>query len=98
VLVAVAESSVTVEISNLDTTPHTFGVFRDAGGRMPILSPERVEPGNVIERTFTSPPPGSYILRCELHPGRMIGSFVPSKNLIHNSSPPVGARRELSFE
>jgi plastocyanin len=75
-VVSVAESGVTVEISNLDATVHTFGVFRDAGGRMPLLPSERIEPGQVVERTFTTPPPGSYIFRCDIHPGQMLGSFV----------------------
>lgn len=78
-LIAVANASVTVQVTNADTTTHSFGVYRDASNRMPMFAAVRIEAGQVEQVSFTSPERGSYILRCEIHPDRMTASFVAAE-------------------
>lgn len=74
-LVAVANSDVRVSFSNDSSLPHNFSVYTDKGAKSKIFQGDVVSERKSTTYTFTTPGPGTYFFRCDVHPD-MNGMFV----------------------
>jgi plastocyanin len=76
-LTAPAHTEVSVEVDNLDAgVLHNFSVYRGRDAREAIHVGQ-LFPGIAKQpEKFTTPDPGSYFFRCDVHPDTMTGTFV----------------------
>ncbi len=78
-IVLPANTEVTMVADNQDTgIPHNWAAYTDAtgsellqGSRSAICGAPCVE-----SVTFTTPPPGEYFFRCDVHPLTMVGTLI----------------------
>jgi hypothetical protein len=76
-LSAPANTSVTVRMDNRDVgVLHNFAVYRTSQATQSFfVGPLHTGPGT-IDYMFTTPAPGSYFFRCDVHPDVMTGTFT----------------------
>jgi plastocyanin len=74
-LTAPPETAVTVRMNNQDAVVHNFSVYRTNQGSGQIFMGELHTGPGIKDYTFTTPGPGSYFFRCDVHPDTMTGSF-----------------------
>lgn len=77
-LTATANTSITVEYLNDTAIPHNIHFYDGPDDTAPSLAQTAVVtgPGNTQSVTFTTPGPGSYFFRCDVHPLQMVGTLV----------------------
>jgi glucose dehydrogenase/plastocyanin len=77
-LTAPANTRVTVNYLNDTAIPHNIHFYNGPDDTAPTLATTDVEtgPGNMQTVTFTTPGPGSYFFRCDVHPIQMVGTLV----------------------
>jgi len=77
-LTAPADTSVTVEYLNDTAIPHNIHIYYGPDDSAPTLAQTDVVtgPGNTQSVTFTTPGPGQYFFRCDVHPLQMVGTLV----------------------
>jgi plastocyanin len=74
-LVAVANAEVHLSFSNGSSLPHNLSVYMEKSAKTKIFQGDVVSDGKSTTYTFTTPGPGTYFFRCDLHPD-MNGTFV----------------------
>jgi plastocyanin len=79
-LSAPAQTEVTVRYLNDSNVQHDIAFFAGPDPTAPRLAATKVGtgPDNLQEVTFTTPDPGSYFFRCDVHPGQMNGTLEVS--------------------
>jgi len=72
-----ANASVTIRFENKDAAvSHNFAVYTARSATTKVFVGDIVQGPATKESTFTSPGPGTYFFRCDVHPDTMNGSFV----------------------
>jgi plastocyanin len=75
-LTAPANTEITVTLKNEDASVmHDFSLYRDSSAKEPL---SRGDPFTGVanhDYTFTTPAPGEYFFRCDVHPDTMTGTF-----------------------
>jgi plastocyanin len=61
-------TEVNVEFRNEETAPHNVAIYTDESAAQPIFVGDVVVGPISITYAFTSPGPGSYFFRCDIHP------------------------------
>jgi plastocyanin len=76
-LSAPAQTEVTVRYLNDSDLQHNIAFFEGPDSTAPRLAATDLGtgPGIELEVTFTTPDPGSYFFRCDVHPGEMNGTL-----------------------
>jgi len=75
-LSATANSPVIVRLNNQDAgVLHNFSVYRTNQATNQLFVGELHTGPGTKDYTFTSPAPGSYFFRCDVHPDTMTGTF-----------------------
>jgi plastocyanin len=79
-LSAPAQTEVTVRYLNDSELQHNIAFFEGPDSTAPRLAATDLGtgPGIELEVTFTTPDPGSYFYRCDVHPGDMNGTLEVS--------------------
>jgi plastocyanin len=76
-LVAPAETEVTVLLHNEDVgVLHNVAFYRARNAREPIFVGPLFAGVETRESRFTTPEPGTYFFRCDVHPDTMTGDFI----------------------
>ncbi|MGH2795839.1 MAG: plastocyanin/azurin family copper-binding protein [Actinomycetota bacterium] len=69
-----ADTSVTINLINEGAVPHNWSLYRDDTATDPFFTGEIFSGPAEKKYTFTSPGPGSYFYRCDVHPTTMTGT------------------------
>lgn len=73
-----ANTEVTISFENEESQPHNVAIYTDDTATEEIFVGDIITgPGTTIEYHFTSPPPGTYFFRCDIHPA-MSGTVTVS--------------------
>lgn len=76
-LTAPANTAITIRFDNKDAgVQHNVAIYRDRTARTKIFVGELFPGPAVREYKFTTPGPGSYFFRCDVHPDTMTGTFT----------------------
>jgi plastocyanin len=76
-IVVPANTQVAVTLDNQDQgVTHNFGVYDTSAATTTIFAGELTTGPATQTYTFTSPAPGTYYFRCDVHPTTMHGDFV----------------------
>lgn len=72
-----AETEVTIVFDNQDAdVPHNVAIYTDESAAEEIFVGEIFPGPATMDYTFTSPPPGTYFFRCDVHPTTMAGAVT----------------------
>ncbi len=72
-----ANTEVTVSADNQDTAIlHNWALYTDDTASELIAGTEICAAPCLDEVTFTTPPPGEYFFRCDVHPVQMVGTAI----------------------
>jgi plastocyanin len=75
-----ANAEVTVRADNADgAVSHNWAAYTDSSAEELIAMTEICSASCVNEVTFTTPGPGEYFFRCDVHPTQMTGKLLVSK-------------------
>lgn len=76
-LTAPANTQITVQYLNDTAIPHNIHFYDGPDDTAPTLAQTDVVtgPGNTQSVTFTTPGPGQYFFRCDVHPLQMVGTL-----------------------
>ena len=81
-----AETDVTISADNQDGgIPHNWAMYTDDSASELIALTKICAAACVDEVTFTTPPPGEYFFRCDVHPTQMVGTVIVQKGEIGRS-------------
>jgi plastocyanin len=77
----VRQGEVTVRADNADAPlSHDWALYQSRGeaegGAKPIASTKICSAPCTDDVTFSTPPPGEYFFRCQIHPQQMFGKFI----------------------
>lgn len=76
-IVLPADTEVTVRADNRDgAIPHNWAAYTDDSASDLIAGTEICPAACVKEVTFTTPAPGEYFFRCDVHPTQMVGTVI----------------------
>ena len=76
-LEAPARTEITVRFDNRDAgVLHNVAFYTNRTARSKIFVGEIITGPKVIEYEFTTPAPGSFFFRCDVHPDTMTGTFT----------------------
>lgn len=63
-----AGTPVTVRLSNRDTAPHNFAIYRTSNGKDALFQGKLVNPGQSTTYAIPALPAGRFFFRCDVHP------------------------------
>ncbi len=72
-----ANSAVTVTLDNQDSgVLHNFSIYKNSSATDKLFAGDFTTGPETKTYSFTSPPPGTYYFRCDVHPDTMHGTLI----------------------